>query len=83
MNRVIFGKNRCGVKMKYECLVVEKFSFVNMVEMREIWSRGELFYTQQTASFNLALLYTICADKEKVGITTEPRSKLNLGSSRF
>ena len=54
MNRVIFGKNRCGVEMKYECLVVEKFSFVNMVEMREIWSRGELFYTQQTASFNLA-----------------------------
>ena len=75
MNRVIFGKNRCGVEMKYECLVVEKFSFVNMVEMREIWSRGELFYTQQTASFNLALLYTICADEEKVGITTEPRSK--------
>ena len=31
MNKVIFGKNRCGVEMKYDHLVVEKFSFVNMV----------------------------------------------------
>ena len=33
MNRVIFGKNRSvhGVGMKYDCLVVDKFSFVNMV----------------------------------------------------
>ena len=31
MNRVIFGKNRCGVEMNYDRLVVEKFLFVKMV----------------------------------------------------
>ena len=51
--------------------------------MREIWSRDQLFYTQQTASFSLQHCYTICVDKEKVGITTKPLSKLDLGSSRF
>ena len=30
MNRVIFGKNCCGVEMKYDCFIIEKFSFVNM-----------------------------------------------------
>ena len=58
MNRVILGKNHCGVEMNYDRLVIEKISFVNM---REIWSRGQLFYTQQTASlvYSTAIRYAL------------------------
>ena len=51
--------------------------------MHRIWSRGELLYKQQTASFGLQHYYTICIDKEKVGITTELLSEQILADSKM
>ena len=84
INRVILGKNHCGVEMECDRLVVEKFPFLNKKCKCMKYGHVACYFTQnRQLVYSLYHCYMISAGKEKVEITTEPLSKLDLGSSRF